>query len=379
MYAVSNAFHQAVRNGNPQMALMIFSDAVFTGADIDVETGITFTDYFNMDRNLKIGQTPSNEISFTLFNDDRLLNDYAFGDFLATIGVYLDSDVYVASGSATLRTGYATYIGNTTAPYLTRNGAELYVEFPVSSLIGYGGRVWVFSQDGRYAVFNDATGENVTISNPVNAFMRNKGSKWNRVGYYYNPSSRMLLIYDNAEGKRYRYEFCPLGWFHAERPNAPDKISINMSCYDLMQRFEQDMPSSDALGITYPTTIGTLFVKMCNYLALEYKTDRFINSEAVIEIEPEDFKNSTMRVVLGWIAEAAASNARIDRDGAVVLDWLKETGQSFNESGYTDFEPYWYTTQKVTKLYNRNTDSSTDTIVGDGDEAYLIQDNPFLR
>ena len=151
-----------------------------------------------------------------------------------------------------------------------------------------------------------------------------------------------------------------------------------MSCYDLMQRFEQDMPSSAALGITYPTTIGTLFVKMCNYLALAYKTDRFINSEAVIGSEPEDFKNSTMRVVLGWIAEAAASNARIDRDGAVVLDWLKESGQSFNESGYTDFEPYWYTTQKVTKLYNRSTDNSTDTIVGDGNEAYLIQDNPFL-
>ena len=379
MYPVSNAFHQAVANRNPQKCLLIFNDAVFTDADINITQGIMFHDLFSTTQTLNIGQTPSNEISFTLFNDDKLLNDYTFGDFLATLGVYLDSDVYTASGNALLRTGYATYVGNATAPYLTRNGTELYTGFPASSLMGNSNRVWAFSQDGRYAVFNDATGEDVTISNPVNAFMRNKGSNWNRVGYFYNPSTRMLLIYDNAEGKRYRYEFCPLGWFHAERPNAPDKISIAMSCYDMMQRFEQDMPSSAALGITYPTTIGTLFVQMCKYVALPYKTDRFINSETVIESEPEDFQNSTMRVVLGWIAEAAASNARIDRDGAVVLDWLKETGQSFDESGYANFEPYWYTTKKVTKLYNRNTDSSTDTIVGDGDEAYLIQDNPFLR
>ena len=79
MYACSEAFHEAVRNGNDQKALLIFSDCVFTDDDISVETGIEFHDYFNMEEDLSIGQTTSNEVSYSLFNDDRLLNDYLFG------------------------------------------------------------------------------------------------------------------------------------------------------------------------------------------------------------------------------------------------------------------------------------------------------------
>ena len=40
MYNCSDAFHEAVKNGNEQKALLIFSDCVFTDADISVENGI---------------------------------------------------------------------------------------------------------------------------------------------------------------------------------------------------------------------------------------------------------------------------------------------------------------------------------------------------
>ena len=40
MYAASQAFHDAVRNGNPQMPLLIFEDAVFSGMDIDADAEI---------------------------------------------------------------------------------------------------------------------------------------------------------------------------------------------------------------------------------------------------------------------------------------------------------------------------------------------------
>ena len=74
MVNVSEAFHKAIADGNPQMALLVFSDAVFTNADIDVSRGIEFHDYFNMDEDISIGQATANEISFSLFKDDRLLN-----------------------------------------------------------------------------------------------------------------------------------------------------------------------------------------------------------------------------------------------------------------------------------------------------------------
>ena len=104
MYPASDAFHQAVANGNEQKALLIFSDCVFTDEDISIDNGIEFHEYFNTEEDLSIGQATSNEISFSLFNDARLLNNYAFGDFLATLGVYIQSGTYsYFAGNVTTR------------------------------------------------------------------------------------------------------------------------------------------------------------------------------------------------------------------------------------------------------------------------------------
>ena len=112
---------------------------------------------------------------------------------------------------------------------------------------------------------------------------------------------------------------------------------------------------------------------------MKYKTTTFINSTAKITKEPDDFKTATMREVLKWIAEAAGSNAKFNRDGVLEMMWLRSTTQSYEATNYEEFNPYWYQTKKVTKLYNRDTQGGTDKTVGTGKEAYLIQDNPLLR
>ena len=87
-----------------------------------------------------------------------------------------------------------------------------------------------------------------------------------------------------------------------------------------------------------------------------------------------------MRDVIGWIAEAAGSNARFDRDGYLVMDWLHtNTGQVYAETDYSEFQPYWYQTPRVDKLYNRRTADGDEKIRGNGSEGYLIQDNPLLN
>lgn len=378
MYAASNDFRRAVANNNPQMALLIFKDAVLTHEDIDVEAGIEFDDNFNLERDLAIGQIASNELRFTAVNETRLLNNYEFGEFVATIGVLVGTNTYTQAGSVMVTTGNATYIGADDRPYLRRNGGPVQTQpsFAVKSLLGYDGKLWAFSDDGRYAVYNDANGANITSENPLNAFMRNKSIGWNGKGIYYNPSSRILFIYE--AGVRERYEFVPLGTFIADRPDVPDQIRVSMTCYDRMQKFEKDMPDAGTLGISYPTTLGTLFVKMCEYVGVPYRTASFLNSGATIDSEPEAFENATMRTVLGWIAEAAASNARFDRDGYLIMDWLRTTSQLYNENDYSEFEPFWYETQKIDKLYSRDTTAGEDTTVGSGNVGYLIQNNPFI-
>lgn len=378
MYSCSNDFHTAVANGNPQMALLIFKDAVFTSTDIDVDTGLEVDDHFNLEDDMSIGQVLSNEIRFALFNDDRLLNSYKFGEFTATIGVLLGEDTYTQSGSVMVTTNNASYIGSNEQPFLRRNGTALQVQpsFAVKSMLGYDGKLWVFSDNGLYGVYNDKTGENITADNKVNSFMRNKSKSWSGKGIFYNKKTRILFIYE--AGKRQRYEFVPLGVFTADRPNVPNQIRIEMTCYDRMQKFEKDMPSASELKITYPTTIGTLFEKMCTYVGVPYVTKTFINSDAQIDEEPDDFESATMRTVMGWIAEAAASNLKFDRDGNLKFDWIRSTNQSYTESDYASFEPYWYETKKVDKLYNRDTTTGEDKTTGTGSNGYLIQNNPLL-
>ena len=379
MYSASEAFHAAVQANKPQIAMLIFRDAVFTNEDINVTNGIEFNDYFNAEEDLSIGQALSNEINFSLFNDARLLNDYAFGDFLATIGVQVRTETYQQTGSVMLTTNIAQWVGSYDYPYIKRNGTPLLAQpsFAVRSMLGYDGKVWAFGDSGQYVVYEDRTGMNITPQNPVNAFMQNKSRGWVGKGMYYNNSTRMLDIYE--AGTRYVYEFVPLGHFIAERPKAPDVIQIDMTCNDFMMKFEKDMPTKAQLGISYPATISTLFVKMCNYVGVEYKTASFINSGARIMSDLEDFERATMREVIGWIAEAACGNARFDRDGKLTIDWLRDTSQQYEATNYETFNPYWYETRKVTKLYNRGTDGSYDKTVGSGDEGYLIQDNPLLR
>lgn len=363
------------------MPLLIFGDAVFTQGDIDVDTGIEFDDNFNMESDLAIGQATSNEIRFTLFNDDRLLNDYEFGEFVATLGVHISTDTYQQVSPVMINTVHARYNGYNTRPFLKRNDIALTAQpsFAVKSLLGYGGKVWAFSGDGRYAVYDDATGANITRDNDLNDFMKNKSIGWNGKGFFYNDDvrSRRLAIYES--GKRYWYEFVPLGTFIAERPKVPDQISIDMTCHDRMTKFDKDMPTAEELGISYPTTIGTLFVKLCEYVEVPYATGTFINSDIVIEKEPEDFSQATMRQVIMWIAEAAGSNARFNRDGKLVMDWIRTTNQSFSETDYVSFQRTWYETKKVDKLYNRDSRGSEEKIYGDGESGYLILDNPLLK
>lgn len=386
--AASTAFHEAVAAGNPQKALLIFDDAVFTGDDIDIDTGLEFDDTFNTKTDLCIGQATSNELRVSLFNDGRLLNDYEFGEFTATLGALIATERYTKIGNCDLVTANATWSGRKVSPWLKRNGTEIQMStpFPVTTLLEYNGKVLAMAEDGRYAIYNESTGADITSSEPVlNNFMKSKGRAWSGMGIRYVPGTRMLYIWQN--NIKETYEFVPLGVFEAERPNVPDRIKVDLTCYDRMTLFDKDMPSATTLGITYPVTLASLLTAMCTHVGVPIadsmytnSTLTFINSTATVTTEPKEFATATMRDVIGWIAEAAGSNARFNRDGKLELAWIRSTSQSFGEGMYSDYQPYWYTTPTVNKLYNRTTSDGNDVTKssGTGDVGYLIQDNPLM-
>jgi len=386
MYACSSDFHKAVAEDAPQIAMLIFKDMIFTNSDINIDDGIVFTDNFNAEDDIEIGQALSNEITFTLFNDvtnsagKRLLSDYKFGDFQATIGAKIDEKTYVPKGLCRADTGSGTYIGRASAPYLTRNNETVSaITFPVHFIFGYNGKVYVVGNStGRWAVLDDKTGQDITGDNSVNLFMRKKAVALDGHGYYYNANTRKMSSFYN--GKCEWYEFVPLGYFTAERPDEPDMDEISFTCYDYMQKLEKDMPEADKLGITYPVALNVLFDKIAKYCEVKCKKPSMtINADRIVPKAPNDFKSATCRTVIGWIAEAAGSNAKFNRDGVLVMDWLRDTSTKFNESNYQDYKPKWYETPKIDKLYNRDTSGNSERTYGSGKNAYLILDNPFLR
>lgn len=376
MYQASAAFHTAVATGAPQKALLIFADTIFTDADLDIEAGIELDDYFNTEEDIAIGQALSNELRFTLFNDDQLLNDYAFGDFTATIGARVSTGTYSDSAQVIAYDGNTVWRGRNTSPYLTRNGSAVSSQpgWPVRCIAIYDDTVYVFGTSGRYKAYTNGGSEK---SVTVNAFMRAKSAQLHGEGINFQTAARSLKIWKNKVTET--YEFVPLGKFIAKRPNVPDTDQINFVCNDFMTKFDVDMPSAAELGITYPTTISNLFVKMCEYADVLYASSTFINSTAVITEAPKAFENATMRQVMQWIAEAGAANLRFNRDGLLTFDWLKSTSQVYGENDYEEFRQYWYETTQVSKLYNRDTESGTDKTVGTGEIGYLIQDNPLLK
>ena len=503
MYNASDEFHEAVANGAHQIALLIFDRgstdaelAVFTNDDINVSAGIEFNDYFNAEEDLAIGQALSNEITFSLFNDRGLLDNYAFGEFKATIGAQIENvstvpvtpdynpasttpeiirepDDYVGRVGDTCRftvvaTGMASYqwqyctngyswksssaTGNATPTMeigfaqeryntysyrckMTDSGGNSYYTRPVRMAVPgelvcaeYVGNQYTFYARSPYARMNKSlmtiqpTGQtvsaliynnvlycrladgtikalNATNGNAVtytpNSFMLAQMERWKGKGVSFEQATgenwKLRII---GDGRARTYEFVPLGVFIAERPNVPTVNEIHMTCYDQMQKFEKDMMTDAELltelqktypnrSAVYPLTFADLFIALCNKAGVARDTTAFINGTATISKRPDDFDNVTMREVLQWLAEAAASVARFDRDGVLKMDWIRTgTGIEIDETGYSEFNPYWYQTKRITKLYNRASSGEYDNVAevsGEDGDSYLIQDNPLLK
>ena len=181
-------------------------------------------------------------------------------------------------------------------------------------------------------------------------------------------------------GQTVTYAFSPLGTFYAERPDIVVKETVSVTAYDMMILFDKDMPSSETLGITYPTTVGSIFQALCNHFSVTPTATDFLNNDLVVTKEPDDFSMVTMRQVLGWIAEVACSIARFGRDSKLEIAWFNTTSKTYDERRYNEFTPSWYETASIDGLYYRNTNESEETQEGTvKSNNYLIQDNPFLN
>ena len=233
----------------------------------------------------------------------------------------------------------------------------------------------VFNEDGHYDDFAFGTFDAYI---GVRVSTRDNGSAPTRcpaITLY----AASLSASVNGNGHLETYELCPLGRFIAPRPSVIRNTLIDVQAYDQMTLFDVDMPSAQELGITYPVTAGELLQALCDQAGVAAVSYTFLNSDIALSAEPSIFKSLTMREVLAYIAEAAGANARFNRRGQLELAWLTEQQSVFDEHCYTEFESSWYATPRVDRLHVRNEDSTAETVIGSGNNTYMLQNNPFLR
>lgn len=437
MYSASAQFHNAVFGNSPvERVLFKFADGtIFTNEDIHIGNGLKVIEAVNLEEELTIGACPASSMDVTVMNYHGLLSGFAFGEAEVSLGVRTNVGAIApvdANTVAVLR--YETeqpliVTGHDELPYLRINGDRPTAQppFPVKAIMTMGdtifcisadGEVWqatwvdgqTWNQLGAYA-WDDlsdeiwdayqgilVTADNATIWQDLadlvwddlqnvrwnsfwalvefNDFMTDKFKQWANLhtGISYDGNISYEFYTD---GRAERYEYVKLGTFLL---NTPAKRKVNMiavSALDRMSLF--DVVADDFWNdLAYPITIGEIFTQLCAFVGVPKATVTFINSTRSFTEAPMVAEGITAREILGWIAEAACSFARMTRDGEVELAWFGVRPVSIPMTQYFSIAPAEYEVAQVDKLQISGSETDIGMVIGEGTNGYQILDNPLL-
>ena len=381
MLNVSEAFRTAIRNGAPQRALLRFSNATFGNSDISITGGgIRLTEIINGDTNLHYGLCSSARLEVSLLNSFGQLEDFEFGEFRASLGVLTKTEMlpYDSWSFVVTQQGNVFTVGADGQLYVNGNLANMQISWPLRLIVLDGNTLYAFGDGGNvlcgHVAVDGVTLEPVTRPVNINTAMHSKIERLMKAKVGFRVVDNELVEY--SKGRADTYEFAPLGTFIAPKPSVLRKVVIELEAEDKMQLFDSDL--SD-VNFTYPLTMTQAYYTLCQSVGVEHIAQNIPNGDLTLTSKPDLFDGATKRDVLGWIAEASATYARFNREGKLELTRFNETGVEYDEHNYVSASPSAYSVKPYGKLHIRNADSNIEQVVGEGENAYLIQDNPFLK
>ncbi len=381
MLPVSDAFRTAVAQGKPQRALLEFTNGAYvTNADISITSGgLHYDEVLNGETELTIGACPSAQLTVALVNADGWLNDFSFGQFIARLGAQTVASGYTLDGNVQVQDDEGNIIsGHDDLPYLRINGTgvEEQPAFPVRSLVLNASTLYFFGPNNERGSGEWFDGVYTDLGEP---YIRPNAER--KIPSLVKGCRGLVLDGDThieyTAGVRSVWEYVPLGVFTARRPSVVRTKVVQIEASDDMSKFDVPMPVLDES--LFPMTIGDLLSFLAKKMRVNLATKTFLNSDLVIPSKPDAFADATAREVLGWIAQAACSYARVSRTYFLELVWFAEVERTLTPADYSEFTPCEYEVAPVLKVQVRNADSDAEDIAGDGDNTYLIQDNPLLK
>ena len=406
MYSASTQFHNAVFGNSPvERVLFKFADGtIFTNEDIHIGNGLKVIEAVNLEEELTIGACPASSLDVTVMNYHGLLSGFAFGEAEVSLGVRTEIIAgNPVSANAVTYVGGRRFCGYSTEPYLKLDGDAPAAQpgFPVHAIVAdglavyciglegqcwkatlAGGQTWASLEPDTWADLEATTWDslqgtitevgNVTLS----AFMTAKAAGWAAQGRGLWSNGGVVYEYYTS-GNANRFEYVKLGTFLL---NTPAKRKVNMiavSALDRMSLF--DVVADDFWNdLAYPITIGEIFTQLCAFVGVPKATITFINSIRSFAEAPLAADGITAREILGWIAEAACSFARMTRDGEVELAWFGVRPVSIPMTQYFSIAPAEYEVAQVDKLQISGSETDIGVVIGEGTNGYQILDNPLL-
>ncbi len=173
------------------------------------------------------------------------------------------------------------------------------------------------------------------------------------------------------------FEYVSLGVFKGERPEKVRGKLIEFTAHDRMNLFDKSAEFF-ADGLTFPGTLGEIFTKLCAFCGVGYVSAVFPNSDKTFSTNPLADTDYTCREILGYIAEAAGSYARMSRDGAVELMWFADADYTVTRTDRFEMTESEFLTPPIDKLEVYNSYGDQLNTAGSGDIVYGISDKPFL-
>lgn len=222
-----------------------------------------------------------------------------------------------------------------------------------------------------------------TTAPQLNSFQIDKVKYYNQHNISFNKQGNYLKEYEvllynlkPSSLEEVTYEFTKMGMFILETPVKVNDTRIKVNGYDKMTLF--DVKVSSLLDtIQYPTTLKTLLTSLCNYVGVKCITQSFINSDMQIK---KNFTGTdvTGRQLLQYISEIACRFARITPNGELELIWYKEVDYTIDSNSYSDISILDYEVKPIDKLQVKVEENDIGVIIGEGNNAYLIENNPLL-
>ena len=398
MINTSTELGLAIAYEYPQRVILKMCGTTLSNEDIAASSGLDFIDEVNADTELRIGNAISNTLSFTLLNQDGQFNTVDFSGL--SIDAFLgarattatETSLYVGGRTVALSNGSTVISGASQAPYLYNNGTPVSRNpptFPVYALVLIDTTLTVIGANGeamRYTLTGSRLNYLDTYTPTAVELAQYKRYARDRVAFSHETAKtpttyKWFKINGRTVLQTDTYEFVSLGKFTADKPERQRERLIRVTASDRMRLFDK---SSDGFyaALTYPATLGEIFTQLCAFVGVETETTTFINSSKSFAEAPMTIKDGTCRELLSWIAEAACSFARFNRDGKLELAWFGTTGKMFTPRQTFSLTPAEYAVKKIDKLQVSVSKNDIGVVIPEDASAaingYQIVDNPLL-